>query len=73
MELYRSDSLAYVEDSLRAFEEWKIQNIFKNASYVPIDSVALRKAPIDTSKIKDSLQIVIDSLMFVDTTGFKTR
>lgn len=71
LELYRSDSLAYVEDSLRAFEEWKIQNIFKNASYVPIDSVALRKAPIDTSKIKDSLQIVIDSLMFVDTTGFK--
>lgn len=71
MELYRSDSLAYVEDSLRAFDEWKIQNIFKNASYVPIDSVALRKAPIDTSKIKDSLQIVIDSLMFVDSTGFK--
>lgn len=71
MQLYSSDSLAYVEDSLRALEEWKIQNIFKNASYIPIDSVALRKAPIDTSKIKDSLRIVIDSLMYVDTTGFK--
>lgn len=71
MELYRTDSLAYAEDSLRAVEEWKIQNIFKNASYIPIDSVSLWKAPIDTSKINDSLKIKIDSLMSVDTSGVK--